>query len=374
MNTKKIIKKTFLTILSITVLLQNHNLVTTKAEETLETLQGSEEYLLSEEQRLNTVLNALKNDDSNRSEYVKVLEEQIDVLERQIDVQNKRTTLLDKEIKQKEILIDTAQSKIKEHFEKFKQRIRAIFKAGGDTALVAVVLKTNTIQDFANAAQVAQVIGKHDTKLINDLNEEMTILEDEKLKIENKKKEFADLRESLEGKRKDLEKIQEDNKKILEERRQQALRAASLNSSNIFHSEYVGKSPNVSGNGMYIWPLPGYNMITSYWGDGRGHKGIDISGSGVYGAAIVAAADGTVTIANGSNEWGGGYGYYVKIDHGAGHATVYAHCSLVTANVGQVVKAGEIIGYVGNTGNSYGAHLHFETWKDGSRYDPMSEF
>lgn len=374
MNTKRAAKKTFLTILSIMILLQNYNIVTTKAEETLETLQSSEEYLISEEERLNKVLNALKNDDSKRSEYVKVLEEQIDVFQRQIDVQNKRTTLLDKEIKQKEVLIDTAQCKIKEHFEKFKQRLRAIFKSGGDTALVSAVLKTNTIQDFASAAQVAQVIGKHDSKLINDLNEEMSVLEEEKVKIENKRKEFAGLRESLEGKRKDLEKIQEDNKKILEERRQQALRAARSNSSSVFHSEYVGKSPNVSGNGMYIWPLPGYSMITSYWGDGRGHKGIDVSGSGVYGAAIVAAADGTVTVANGSNEWGGGYGYYVKIDHGAGRATLYAHCSLVTAKVGQAVKAGEIIGYVGNTGNSYGAHLHFETWKDGSRYDPMVEF
>ena len=61
------------------------------------------------------------------------------------------------------------------------------------------------------------------------------------------------------------------------------------------------------------------------------------------------------------------------ISHGNGYATQYAHCSSVNVSVGQTVKAGQVIGRVGNTGHSFGAHLHFETWKGSERYNPVSE-
>ena len=78
------------------------------------------------------------------------------------------------------------------------------------------------------------------------------------------------------------------------------------------------------------------------------------------GTPILAAADGTVTIANALDSWGGSYGYHVKLDHGGGLTTLYAHCSSICVTAGQQVKAGQVIAYVGHTGRATGPHLHFE--------------
>ena len=81
-----------------------------------------------------------------------------------------------------------------------------------------------------------------------------------------------------------------------------------------------------------------------------------------------------MTIANGADPWGGSYGYYIKLDHGEGIETLYAHCSAIAVTVGQQVRQGEVIGYVGSTGNSTGNHLHFEVWVNGQRVAVTSFF
>jgi murein DD-endopeptidase MepM/ murein hydrolase activator NlpD len=99
------------------------------------------------------------------------------------------------------------------------------------------------------------------------------------------------------------------------------------------------------------------------------HRGIDISGANASGSLVVAGASGTVTTAGWST---GGYGNYVKISHGNGVETLYAHMldNSLLVNVGDVVQKGQTIGRVGNTGYSFGAHLHFEVRVNGNRLDP----
>ena len=119
-------------------------------------------------------------------------------------------------------------------------------------------------------------------------------------------------------------------------------------------------------NGALQWPLPVAGTITSpqgyrtdpITGETSYHSGTDIAVP--EGTPILAAADGTVTIANALDSWGGSYGYYVKLDHGGGLTTLYAHCSSICVTAGQQVKAGEVIAYVGQTGRATGPHLHFE--------------
>ena len=119
-------------------------------------------------------------------------------------------------------------------------------------------------------------------------------------------------------------------------------------------------------DGALQWPLPVEGTITSpqgyrtdpITGEISYHSGTDISAP--EGTPILAAADGTVTIANATDNWGGSYGYYVKIDHGGGLTTLYAHCSSICVTVGQQVLAGQVVAYVGQTGRATGPHLHFE--------------
>ena len=122
----------------------------------------------------------------------------------------------------------------------------------------------------------------------------------------------------------------------------------------------------VFADGVLQWPLPIAGTITSpqgyrtdpITGEISYHSGTDIAAP--EGTPILAAADGTVTIANATDSWGGSYGYYVKIDHGSGLTTLYAHCSSICVTAGQQVKSGQVIAYVGQTGRATGPHLHFE--------------
>ena len=132
--------------------------------------------------------------------------------------------------------------------------------------------------------------------------------------------------------------------------------------------------------GTLQWPLPVAGTITSQFGhrvdpitgEVSSHTGTDIACA--EGTPILAAADGTVTVANGLDSWGGSYGYYIQIDHGGGLETLYAHCSSICVTTGQQVQAGQVIGYVGHTGRATGSHLHLEVKIDGNRADAMQYF
>ena len=132
--------------------------------------------------------------------------------------------------------------------------------------------------------------------------------------------------------------------------------------------------------GTLQWPLPVAGTITSQFGhrvdpitgEVSSHTGTDIACA--EGTPILAAADGTVTVANGLDSWGGSYGYYIQIDHGGGLETLYAHCSSICVSTSQQVQAGQVIGYVGHTGRVTGSHLHLETRVNGSRVDSMQFF
>lgn len=104
--------------------------------------------------------------------------------------------------------------------------------------------------------------------------------------------------------------------------------------------------------GALAWPLPQTFAVTSHFGyredpftgETDYHNGTDIAAPA--GTPILAAAAGTVTIANGIDSWGGSYGYHIKIDHGNGLETLYAHCLAICVTAGQQVQQGEVIGYV----------------------------
>ncbi len=114
------------------------------------------------------------------------------------------------------------------------------------------------------------------------------------------------------------------------------------------------------GTGQFVWPVPGYTYVSSEFGERiPPHRGIDIAAP--YGTPIYAIDSGTVV----ESTWHGSWGYYILINHGNGMTTRYCHASALYATVGTNVAAGTHIADVGNTGTSYGNHLHLEVEVNG---------
>jgi hypothetical protein len=129
-----------------------------------------------------------------------------------------------------------------------------------------------------------------------------------------------------------------------------------------------GTSQNACGGGAvggeFVWPADNHFLSgNDYW---SGHLGIDIAAG--EGAPVYAAASGVVTMAAGGYNYG--YGNVIQIDHGNGYSTIYAHLSSIGVSVCQSVSAQQWIGASGNTGNSQGAHLHFEVRQGGGFINP----
>jgi len=167
---------------------------------------------------------------------------------------------------------------------------------------------------------------------------------------------------------------------LMSEPENQSLWAELLGGYTSGGGQIVNPNTDWVGTSIFQWPLPQSYTITSWFGYREDpftgeiayHSGTDIAAP--EGTPILAAADGTVTIANAIDSWGGGYGYHIKVKHNDTYDTLYAHCSSICVTVGQEVKHGEVIGYVGTTGNSTGNHLHFEVWQNGERTDALGFF
>lgn len=127
----------------------------------------------------------------------------------------------------------------------------------------------------------------------------------------------------------------------------------------------------VVGDGTLQWPLPGHTYISCHFGEvdafgNAGHRGTDIPAP--EGTPILAAHNGTVLVSG----WNDSYGNQVLLDNGAGLSTRYAHMTATAVTAGETVMAGQVIGYVGSTGDSTGNHLHFEVMQNGVRCNPLS--
>ena len=125
-----------------------------------------------------------------------------------------------------------------------------------------------------------------------------------------------------------------------------------------------------AADGTLCWPLPGLTYISCHFGEvdafgNAGHRGTDIPAP--KGTPILAAHSGTVLVSG----WNDSYGNQVLLDNGAGLSTRYAHMTQTAVTAGEAVTAGQVIGYVGNTGDSTGFHLHFEVMQNGVRVNPM---
>ena len=146
--------------------------------------------------------------------------------------------------------------------------------------------------------------------------------------------------------------------KLKEEKEAETIRVASVTSRSGINRK--------SNSG--ILPIVSYSYISSYYRSASrpSHTGVDFAAT--KGTSILAYKSGTVTRAS----WNGNYGMCIEIQHSNGEKTRYAHCSGYNVSVGQTVSQGQVIGYVGSTGNSTGPHLHFEIMINGSFVNPLN--
>ncbi|MDQ2966931.1 MAG: peptidoglycan DD-metalloendopeptidase family protein [Actinomycetota bacterium] len=256
-----------------------------------------------------------------------------------------------------------------------------------DPTLVEVILASKSFQDVLDQIQYLEAIARQDKRIaaaVAGARDEVHVARERTKKIRSRvhsetqvvavrtqqqrdaKNQLLASKGSLAGKRQrqkgQLATTREQEKAFIAEAN--ALAAADAQVRGQLAATQGAGDTTPSSSGL-IWPLSG--PVTSPYGYrwGRLHAGIDIAAPS--GTPIHAAAGGSVVLA----AWTGGYGNYTCIDHGGGMATCYAHQSAYAVSAGTQVGQGQVIGYVGNTGHSFGAHLHFEVRINGNPVDPL---
>ena len=351
--------------------------------------QSELDKLKQDAQKIDDEIAALKKDAQKQQALKEELDKKIANTEKQIALCTQQIAGLDSEIDAKEAEIEVKEAELEQNKELFKQRLRAMFMSGGNNDL-QVLLGADDFTDYLVKSELSRSVSAHDNELMEEISGAISQVETEKAAIETKKKARTDAKKELAAKRSSLkddlaeadaliakigtatdEKEEEKDEKAAAIQKVEDEIAAAASAS-----KASGVIVNYTGDG-FGWPCPGYYGITSgfKWRWGRQHKGIDISGGGIYGKPIVAADNGTVSVAGYNN---GGYGNYVMINHGnkggTNYITVYGHMSSYAVSSGQQVKKGQVIGYVGNTGRSTGPHLHFEVRVNGTAVDPNQFF
>lgn len=381
-------------ILAMVLLVTPQIMPSTPASATsLSALQQKQAQLKKQQAEIAAKIKSLKSDKAKQQELKAAYDNQKATIQGQIDVLNQQIAALDSDITQKESQIADKEASISSNFAKLKDRLHAMYLTG-EASNLEIILNAKSIMDLSDKTEAIRAITTHDTHLIDTLKADMASIKTQKAAIEENRKSVSAARTTLDTKRKELSELSAEAQKIITQisadessaEKENAKLAAERKKADAaidqWYKDYYAshRSSNDSGGyvgkGNFTWPTPGITRITSYWGDGRGHKGLDIASSGCYGKPIVAADSGKVIMAGygirGSGY--GGYGNVVAINHGGGYSTLYGHCSRLAVSTGQVVQKGQVIGYIGNSGDSYGAHLHFEIRVNGVAQNPLNWF
>ncbi len=355
-------------------------------------LQDEQIKIQQEMQDYNNKITSIKDDKKKQQAIANTIDEKISITQKAIDVGLQKIQLTNKYIFDKKQEIAGKEKDIEETLQLFRDRVRAIYMTGGysDNANSLIMLfSSDSVSEFLTRSEYLERIAEHDKEIVAGLRDELIKLEEEKKVLEAEKAALEEEKAALEKEQAELEKQLKEAKNSIQDlsvmqkeyeanyeelsAMQKQIQAELLDiykNLNTSNEAYVG--------GEMMWPVPGYSKISSYYGwrfnNTDFHTGIDITGSGVHGAPVVAANTGTVvhTKTCPYNGYSYGYGTYIIVDHGGGITTLYAHLSAIDCKVGDIVVMGEQIGRVGNTGWSTGAHLHFEVRIDGESVNPIS--
>ena len=347
-----------------------------EAEKKADQLEQQKESAEAEKQKLTTRLNGIIDDVNETQEKLTAKEEEIDAAEQEL-----------------------VQAKIDENnqYESMKKRIKFMYE-GGNTQLLEVLVKSESIGDLLNKAEYVSQLSLYDRDMLTEFQntvkeveekeaalkaeyEELNELQDQLSEqqtevqelIDSKEAQISDIQDEIKANAETLDRLKKEAEEAKRLREEQAAAAAAAASSSGGGSSYTAASSGnvVSGSGYFTHPCPGMTYQSSYFGEIRefevgGHKGNDYAAPA--GTPTYAAAAGTVVIAG----WSNSAGNWVVINHGNGLVTKYMHHSSLCVSAGQYVEKGQQIGYVGSTGQSTGPHLHFQVELNGVAVSPDS--
>lgn len=363
-----------------------------------------------EQMQMKNKINKEKSNISNTENEKKSVGMDIENLDAKIQVTSAKISTLEseivrlnKDIAENQEKLQEAQVNLSENTDALRMRLREMYKRGNVNYL-EVILNSKDIEELLRNNEIISSIARADRELIEFIQEQIdTIKETEerlqidkakvsasKAAVENERQSYQAavdaknnymkvLESNLDLYKAEFEKAQSNwdaldseiarlQKEITAQKK--AEEAAARRATRVHSNITVSSGPR---NGQsYTWPLPGHYSISSPFGYrvhpilgySRLHSGVDIPAPS--GTPIVAAKSGTVIM----SQLMSGYGNVVMVDHGD-TVTVYAHCSALNVGVGESVKAGDVVAFVGSTGLSTGAHLHFEVRVNGSPVNPL---
>lgn len=410
---------------------------TVSAEDSISDLEQQLQQLEQENEKYQKILDDTKSDIAEKEEYKSALVSKVQVLDEKIAVTREKISSLNDDIKEKQDAYDKGLSEVEDQFDALANRLRILYMSGNATDL-EIIFGAKDFSDLIDKMELVKSLANSDKELISEIQTKLDELSTKKESLEADKKDLETQQASLKSDQDEFNKLISVNDEILKNlyasnsKAQNSLESAALQSDEIEakisqyyaaqkaaaeHAAQASQSSSSSGSSSssssssssgssssgssssgsssvivpsgsgFAWPTPGFVSLSSEWFEDRevyNHGGIDIAGAGIMGTPVVAAADGTVVATNSSctHNWGksyscgcgGGYGNYVMISHAGGKMTVYGHLTSLTVSSGQSVSRGQVIGYVGSTGNSTGPHLHYECRLNGVRYNPMSEY
>lgn len=386
---------------------------------TIDEVQNRQEELKQENEDLQAKIDALKEDEEAALAYQEELTGKIDENEQKIDQARATIEEMNGKIKELEARISLSEEKYQGTIDAFKERLKALYVSGGSSlGALEILLDSESLSEFFTRQELVEVMAQRDQSMLDQLDAYMEETQGDREELVAAQQEVADSKKAIEAAQDELEVLYEENDLLVaslegqqadaqeqiaaneaedaelqaqlealiaernrqeEEKRQQALQNQQVQNGGSDGGEGATQpsggtgvepvTPGLQSGFSPIWPLPGVGVgsITGHFGDmyfNGPHNGLDI-GAG-YGTPIVAAQAGEVISAQYHWSWGNN----VLIWHNETFSTRYAHMSSIAVSAGQYVEQGQIIGYVGSTGESFGNHLHFEVYYGGSRVDP----
>lgn len=387
-------------------------------------LEARQAELAEERKSIEKDLAKYKEDAEETEEYLADYDRKMKLQEEQIANIDEQIKLYQERIEELSADIEVHQAEVDEGVEKFRKRLRSIYISGNDSYASLLVGATD-FYGILTRLEFAERISKHDNDMIEGLKSKITVLnkdieeneaniaKQEALKakeeeyyaelsetynshaetkamqdamvqdymdrfddiVADQQRVEQELQEEIRRKQEEAERRRKEEEERRRKEEEERKKQAEANGEEYVEQD-VSTFTSYKDTG-FIWPVPTVRNMTDTYGDryiqeeGRTafHGGIDINKPGCYGEPIVASAGGEVITAG---DTGNGFGYHVVIDHGNSIATLYGHCSSLAVKAGDIVKQGDVIGYIGSTGYAYGNHCHFEVRVNGQRTDPLN--